>query len=144
MVSFTGACGRSIDLALVLRYNLYETATGPHAISRAATGPQGVANDTYDWRLFDPGGDSAWRTPDLGYVGEYTLTDLPEGAAYGTVYRWWVRPYQGPDSYGSSFYDYAITFSSGGARRPRASIVSLPVAAGRDRGEGDRPIRSEE
>jgi hypothetical protein len=75
-----------------------------------------LAADTYRWILFDLDDSKPIKyTDDLGYVGQFTLTGLPEGAELGTAYGWYVRVYNGPDSFGDSYYYGEITFSPGGA-----------------------------
>jgi len=75
-----------------------------------------LAADTYRWILFDLDDSSIiWYTDDLGYVGQFTLTGLPQGTELGMAYGWYVRVYNGPDSFGLSYYYGGITFSSGGA-----------------------------
>lgn len=76
---------------------------------------RGLAGDSYGWSLFDPAGDDWWWTGDLGDVSGFTLTGLPEGATYGKEYGWDVWVFRGPDSYGSSFYYHAVTFSASAA-----------------------------
>jgi photosystem II stability/assembly factor-like uncharacterized protein len=70
-----------------------------------------IAGDTYRFEVFEPQGDDAWWTDDLGDVGGFTMTGLPSGGAYGQEYGWDVWVFDGPDSFGSSFYYHAITFS---------------------------------
>jgi len=75
-----------------------------------------AAADTYDWILFDPDDTNiGWHAGDLGYVGQFTLNGLPEGAELGKEYGWHVRVYNGPDSFGWPYYYRGITFSSGAA-----------------------------
>jgi len=70
-----------------------------------------IATDTYRWLLFDlQTGDWLWITGDLGYADSFTLTGLPEGAEYGKEYGWYVEVYNGPASFGESFYYRRITF----------------------------------
>ena len=84
-----------------------------------------VAGDTYRWILFDPDDPSiAWRSDDLGYAGQFTLTGLPQGAEYGKEYGWYLRVYNWADSYGRSFYYGAITFSPGSALLPWGQAVT--------------------
>ena len=74
---------------------------------------RGVATDTYRWVLFDPSDPSTgWITGDLGYVDSFTLSNLPSGAEHGKEYGWYVEVYNGPDSFGASFYYHPITFSA--------------------------------
>ena len=78
-----------------------------------------LAGDTYRWRLFVPFGTDAWWSNDLGDVGSFTLNGLPQGAVYGREYGWHVLVFHGPDSYGSSYYAFGVTFSaSAGAAGP--------------------------
>lgn len=48
-------------------------------------------------------------------MGQFTLIALPDGAELSKEYGWYVRVYNGPDSFGLSHYYGGITFSSGGA-----------------------------
>jgi uncharacterized repeat protein (TIGR01451 family) len=76
---------------------------------------RGVATDTYRWILYDPGtGDRLQVSEDLGDVDSYTLTSLPDGAEYDKVYGWYMRVYNGPESYGTGYYARYVTFSSAG------------------------------
>ena len=73
---------------------------------------RGVATDTYRWVLLDPETGGWWVSDDLGYADSFTLTSLPEWAEYGKEYGWYVEVYNGPDSFGKSFYYRTITFSA--------------------------------
>jgi hypothetical protein len=82
---------------------------------------RGVASDTYRWVLFEPGTGTVLNvSDDLGSVGSYTLTSLPDGVDYDEAYGWYARVYNGPDSYGIPYYYRAVTFSSGGTSQPGA------------------------
>ena len=83
---------------------------------------RGIATDTYRFVFFDPITGNGWMTTDLGNVGSFTMTGLPTGAIYSKQYGWDVRVYNGPNSYGQSYYYRTITFLSGVARSP----VTLP------------------
>lgn len=83
---------------------------------------RGLATDTYRIELFDPGTGEGWMTNDLGNVGGATLTGMPQGAAFGKSYGWAVLVYNGPDSYGATYYYRTITFLSGMAH----SSITLP------------------
>ena len=72
--------------------------------------PRGVTGDTYRWGLLDPTGDDSWWTDDLGAEQSFELTSLPTAADYGHEYGWHVYVFNGPDSYGSSFYYRSVTF----------------------------------
>ncbi len=83
-----------------------------------------VAADTYRWFLFDlDNPTSVWATQDLGHVGQTTVTGL-EGVEYGKEYGWYIRIYNGADSYGRSFYYRGITFSAGTAWLPWGQVVT--------------------
>jgi bacillolysin len=82
---------------------------------------RGIATDTYRVELFDPNTGDGWITDDLGNVGSFTVTSLPEGAVFGKAYGWFVDVYNGPDSVGESYYYRTITFLSGIASSPAAS-----------------------
>ncbi len=102
-----------------------------------------VAGDTYRWILFDPDNPAvAWFTNDLGYVGQFTLTNLPAGATYGKEYGWYLRIYHGADSYGQSFYYGGITFSAGAAVLPWGQVVTPWAEARRGGQEMDTPQRA--
>jgi photosystem II stability/assembly factor-like uncharacterized protein len=73
--------------------------------------PRGIASDTYGWGLFDPSGDDTWWTDDIGAVSSFQLTGLPPGATYGHEYGWYVYVFNGPDSYGTSYYYRPVTFA---------------------------------
>jgi uncharacterized repeat protein (TIGR01451 family) len=76
---------------------------------------RGVDTDTYRWVLYDPGtGGRLQVSEDLGDVDSYTLTSLPDGAEYDKVYGWYMRVYNGPESYGTGYYARYVTFSSAG------------------------------
>jgi hypothetical protein len=104
-----GAAGGDFDIANV---DMLSPAPGA-TVSLPATftwEPRGIASDTYGWGLFDPTSDDAWWTDDIGAVSSFQLTALPDGAVYGHVYGWHVYVFDGPDSYGSSFYYQTVTF----------------------------------
>jgi hypothetical protein len=71
-----------------------------------------LSNDTYRWVMSDDPSNPQipWGTDDLGDVGSFTLYGLPQGAVYGQKYGWWVLVFNGPLSFGGSFYARAITF----------------------------------
>jgi len=71
-----------------------------------------VSGDTYRWLMFDPDTDDSWITSDLGPASSFALTALPSGATYGKLYGWWVRAYQGANSYGYSFEARGFTMLS--------------------------------
>jgi hypothetical protein len=66
--------------------------------------------DTYRLRIFDPNGDDAWATGDLGHVGEARI-ELPAGAVIGRTYGWAVRAHMGESSFGDAYYYSPFTFS---------------------------------
>jgi hypothetical protein len=84
-----------------------------------------VATDTYRWILFDPDDPAAlWHTDDLGYVGQFTLASLPQGAQYEKEYGWYLMVYNGPASFGVSYYYGGITFSAGSAGPPQGQVLT--------------------
>ena len=56
----------------------------------------------------------SWITDDLGNIGSFTIDSLPPGVSIGKPYGWYVEVYNGPDSYGISYYFNEITFKNGG------------------------------
>jgi hypothetical protein len=95
---------------------------------------RGAAAETYGWTLFDvDDADIDWPTGDLGDVSQFTLTGLPEGTELAKEYRSFVEVYNGPDSFGSSYYYQRITFSSGDAVSPGGEAL---VYRGEVRREG--------
>ena len=46
------------------------------------------------------------------------MTDLPTGADFGKAYGWDILVFNGPDSYGESYFYRKITFVSGFAQSP--------------------------
>ena len=80
--------------------------------------PRGIPGDTYRLAFFDMATDDYWYTADLGNVGSYTATGLWQGAVYGKEYGWVVWVFNGPDSFGESYYIRAITFLAGAAGSP--------------------------
>ena len=83
---------------------------------------RGIATDTYRLELFDPDTDDGWVTDDLGNVGSFTMTGMPTGAIFSQPYGWDLVVFNGPDSYGGSYYYREITFLSGMAH----SSLTLP------------------
>jgi hypothetical protein len=81
---------------------------------------RGIPGDTYRLAFFDLDTDKYWYTEDLGNVGTSTATGLWEDAVYGKEYGWVVWVFNGPDSFGESYYYRAITFL--------ASVAGSPVA----------------
>ena len=69
-------------------------------------------SDTYRFILFDPNTLQGWRTDDLGYVGDVTITALPSDVQYGKTYGWYPRPYHGENSFGIPYYYREIIFSN--------------------------------
>lgn len=94
-----------------------------------------IGTDTYRWVLFDPNNpDTSWITGDLGYVDSFTLRNLPSGAEYGKQYGWYgwyVQVYNGPDSFGVSYYYRSITFSVS-ASVPSSETILIPLLANKD------------
>jgi hypothetical protein len=83
---------------------------------------RGIGTDTYRLELFDPDTREGWVTNDLGNVGSSTMTGMPTGAIFGQPYGWDITVFNGPDSYGESYYYRTITFLSGMAH----SSLALP------------------
>jgi hypothetical protein len=77
-----------------------------------------IESNTYRWVLFELDSGDWWLTGDLGDVGNYTLTSMPEGTVYSQEYSWYMRVYKSADSYGESFYYRQITFMPGGVQSP--------------------------
>lgn len=91
-----------------------------------------IGTDIYRWILFDPSNpDTSWITGDLGYVDSFTLRNLPSGAEYGKQYGWYVQVYNGPDSFGVSYYYSSITFSVS-ASVPSDGTVLTPSVVSKD------------
>jgi len=102
-----------------------------------------VATDTYRFRLFDPDSDQAWISNDLGYVGAASMTGLPEGAQYGKGYGWDVRVYNGPASYGLTYYWRGIAFAASGVAALERELIPVLPDAERDLAGRSRPARAE-
>ena len=81
---------------------------------------RGIPGDTYRLAFFDLTTDDYWYTEDLGNVGGTTVTSLWPDVVYGKEYAWVVWVFNGPDSFGQSYYYRAITFRSGAAGSPAA------------------------
>jgi len=75
--------------------------------------------------------DAYWYTPDLGNVGSFTAASLWEEAVFGKPYGWVVWVFNGPDSYGQSYYYQTVNFLPGTA-------VSAAALQGWQIGEGLR------
>jgi hypothetical protein len=88
-----------------------------------------LATDTYRIELFDPDTGDGWITNDLGNVGSAILTGMPQDAVFGKSYGWDVLVYNGPDSYGATYYYRTITFLSGMARSP-ITLLKQPMREG--------------
>ena len=73
-----------------------------------------ATSDSYRWYMADTSFTQRWRTGPLGYVNQFTLTNLPSGAAYDTPYCWYVAVSEGSSGSGYSFYCRLITYSSVG------------------------------
>lgn len=82
-----------------------------------------VPGDTYRWTMFDLTTLEPWYTNDLGPVDTYVLTSLPNGASFGKEYGWYVMAYQGPNSYGDSYF--YRRFTATGGNPPEANRASL-------------------
>jgi hypothetical protein len=121
----TGAsvAGGDLDIANVSLTSPASGSTLPLPISFTWQRRNATA-DTYRWILFDPNSPAvAWATGDLGYVGQFTLISLPQGAQYWKAYSWYLAVYNGPDSFGLSYYYWEITISAGSAGPPEGQAA---------------------
>ncbi len=91
---------------------------------------RGLAGDTYRWWLFDLDSDDAWATADLGDTGSFTLSGMPQGAAAGVPYGWYVTVHRSTDSYGVSFYYRRVTFQAAAGAGEAPVLASRGAAAG--------------
>jgi hypothetical protein len=109
-ISGQSISGGDFDIANVdmLSPNPGATVTLPTVF---AWEPRGIPGDTYGWGLFEPAGDDSWWTDDIGAVDSFELTALPEGANHGIEYGWRVYVFNGPDSFGPSYYYRPVTFA---------------------------------
>jgi hypothetical protein len=96
---------------------------------------RGLAGDTYRYVLFDPDSDAWWRTSDLGSTGSFTLTGLPSGATYGKTYGWYVQVFNGPDSFGVSYYYQEVILAAGTSAEAGAPLEMLYGAGDQPAGE---------
>ncbi len=81
---------------------------------------RGIAGDTYRIVFTDLDTDAYWYTPDLGNVGSFTATSLWGDAVFGKPYGWLIWVFDGPDSYGQSYFYQSVSFLSGMAVSPAA------------------------
>jgi hypothetical protein len=79
---------------------------------------RGIPTDTYRLAFFDLDTDEYRYTDDLGNVGSHAVTSLWPDAVYGKEYGWVVWVFNGPDSFGESYYYQSMTFLAGGASSP--------------------------
>mgnify|MGYP001076776833 CR=1 FL=1 len=86
-----------------------------------------LAGDTCRWGLFDPTGTDAWWSNDLGDVGSFTVNGVPQGAVHGKEYGWNVYVFHGPDSYGSSYYAFGVTFSASAGAADQPPLERQPM-----------------
>lgn len=102
---------------------------------------RGNSGESYRLYLFDPDSDVGWKTDHLGDVSSYILGELPDGAEYGRVYGWYMRVYQGEDSYGESYYSSAVTFVASATQREGsdAGVAWTPM----QKLPTDRPVMHE-
>ncbi len=97
--------------------HLLSPADGQHvglpAQFQWATRPK-TPSDSYEFNLYDPyDGDPYFYTyPPLGYVGSYTLTNLPPGFSPNTIYVWEVWVYSPDGGYGISYNYSSIYFNN--------------------------------
>lgn len=66
---------------------------------------------------------------ELGHVDRFELRDLPDGAHFDEEYAWHVRVHSGPDSYGVSYYQRNVTFTSQRVPTPTATGTARQTAA---------------
>ena len=68
--------------------------------------------DSYEFNLYDPyDGDPYFFTdPPLGYTYQYTLTSLPSGFRYNTLYAWEIWAYSPDGGFGVSYETWAVYF----------------------------------
>ncbi len=92
---------------------------------------RGVATDSYRWMLYDDATESQWGTSELGHVDRFELRDLPDSVHFDEEYAWHVRVHSGPDSYGVSYYQRNVTFTSRNV--PTPSPWPTPTATGTPR-----------
>lgn len=76
---------------------------------------RGNPGDTYRVVFMDLDTDDTWYTPDLGNVGSFTAASLWEEAVFGKPYGWLISVFDGPDSYGQSYYYQTVGFLPGAA-----------------------------
>ncbi|NOZ70820.1 MAG: hypothetical protein GXP38_02730 [Chloroflexi bacterium] len=129
ITSYTGGSsvsGGDFDIANVLLLSPNPGSTLPLPVTFNWQ-TRGMPTDTYRWFMFEPGTSTGWVTNDLGASGSFTLNSLPSGAVYDKDYGWAVRVYNGPDSYGTSYYAHKITFSSGIAHMPDENLLPIPI-----------------
>ncbi len=70
-------------------------------------------------------------TSELRHVDRFELRDLPDSAHFDEEYAWHVRVHSGPDSYGVSYYQRNVTFTSRNV--PTPSPWPTPTATGTPR-----------
>ena len=103
--------------------------------------------DTHGWAMFDPADHSFWReTGELGAWSTYDVLALLDGAVYGKQYGWIVQVFNGPDSFGESYYYFSVTFraptagSAAGVARPAGAMWPIPQTPS-SRGASSRGAR---
>jgi len=71
-------------------------------------------SDTYELNLYDPsdGNPYFFTAPPLGYVGTYTLNDLPPGFSPSAQYTWEIWVYSPDGGYGISYETRMVAFSN--------------------------------
>ncbi len=73
--------------------------------------PRAFGSYSYSWLLYDEAAGRRWASRDLGNVGAFTLSSLPDGVEYGRDYRWYVRIYESQDSFGYTYYWRTVRFT---------------------------------
>lgn len=131
ITAYTGGAttpGGDFDIANVALQSPANNAS-VHLPAAFAWQTRGIATDTYRLELFDLDTGDGWTTSDLGNVGSVNLTGLPPGAVFDQMYGWDVLVFNGPDSYGVSYYYRRVTFLSGLMSAP-AAFQERPMREG--------------
>lgn len=131
--------GGDFDIADVLLLEPQDGASQPLPVTFKWQ-RRGVPTDSYRVVLFDPGSNDSWITEDLGDVGSSTISELPPEIKEGKQYGWYVEVYNGPGSYGVSYYFNYITFQGLSRQAPGQEYPSLFMQRG-DELEKWRPVK---